>query len=193
MSRLKFMNKIFLYSLWVTILIFIGCGRNYTPKPYGYFRIDFPEKEYTNYVNNYPYKFEYPVYTIIKDYNKDSAWINLVYPENNAIIHITYKEINNNLSIYLEETRNLVYKHTLKADAISETPYLNYNTKVYGILYDIKGNAASSINFFVTDSTKHFLRGALYFHTQPNKDSLSPVIEFIRHDIVHLMETIEWK
>ncbi|NOZ45910.1 MAG: gliding motility lipoprotein GldD, partial [Chlorobi bacterium] len=71
--------------------------------------------------------------------------------------------------------------------------FINYDDNVYGILYDIKGNAASSINFFVTDSTQHFLRGALYFNSKPNKDSLAPVVDFIRKDIVHLMETFKWK
>ncbi len=183
------------YIIILTVIIFgsFSCGKSYSPKPNGYFRIDFPEKKYIKYNNDYPYKFEIPDYSIVEDYNKDSAWINIFYPKNKAKIHLTYKQINNNVSSYLEDTRNFVYKHTIKADAISETPYLNYKSNVYGILYDIKGNAASAINFFVTDSSTHFLRGALYFNTRPNKDSLAPVISFIRDDIVHLMETLEWK
>jgi len=187
------MSKAIPFILLCIILFCSSCRKNYIPKPHGYFRIDFPEKEYKSYESSYPYLFDYPQYTKIVDYNKDSAWINIIYPENNAIIHLTYKVINNNIANYLEETRNFVYKHTLKADAISETPFLNYEKKVYGMLYDIKGNAASSINFFVTDSSSNFLRGALYFNTSPNKDSLAPVVDFIRSDIVNLMETFEWK
>ena len=176
-----------------TIIFLIGCKQSITPKPNGYFRIDFPEKEYKIIENKYPYSFEYPIYTLVHDINNDSSWINIIYPANKAILHLTYKEINDNISSYLEETRSFVYKHTLKADAISETPYLNPEHKVYGVLYDIKGNAASSLNFFVTDSTHHFLRGALYFNARPNKDSLSPVINFIREDVVHMIETFNWK
>lgn len=188
---MAFENKTLLFLL--VLIIAASCNRAYTPKPHGYFRIDFPEKKYINYESDYPYFFKYPAYSRIIDYKKDSAWINIYYPDNNAVIYLTYKEVNNNINDYLEETRRFVYKHTLKADAISETPFINYEESVYGILYDIKGNAASSINFFVTDSTQHFMRGALYFNTKPNKDSLAPVVDFIRTDIVYLMESFEWK
>lgn len=184
----------YLQFIFIIIIIFIlGCGGNYSPKPHGYFKIDFPEKSYVKYINNYPYTFYYQETSSIEDLNKDSAWININYPAYNAIIYITYKKVNNNLATYLEETRNFVYRHTLKADAISETPYINPERNIYGLIYDIKGNAASSINFFVTDSINHFLRGALYFNTVPNKDSLAPVISYIREDIIYLIESFEWK
>ena len=177
----------------VFIFLFLSCSHNYTPKPLGYFRIDFPKKEYSFYESNFPYSFEFPVYANVSNYNKDSAWININYPAYNATIYITYKNINNNLSEYLKETRAFAYKHTYKADAIIEFPFVNYDNNVFGLLYDIKGDAASSINFYVTDSTTHFLRGALYFNTHTNSDSLAPVIKFIRKDINHLIETLYWK
>lgn len=93
----------------------------------------------------------------------------------------------------MEDSREFVYKHTVKADAIKETFYEDYDKHVYGILYDIKGDAASSVQFFITDSTKHFIRGALYFEVRPNKDSLNPVIDFIRQDVVHMFESIKWE
>ena len=111
----------------------------------------------------------------------------------NARIYFSYKEINNNFQEIAEDSRNFVYKHAFKADAIVENQYLDSIKKVYGILYEIKGNTASSVQFLATDSTHHFLRGALYFNNHPNKDSLAPVISYISDDIRHIMETLRWE
>lgn len=172
-----------------------GCQRTYTPKPEGYLRIDFPDKEYRLSDTTYPYAFEYPVYSNIvpdTDIYSEPYWVNIDFPELNGKIHISYKRIRNNLDRFTEDSRTLAYKHTIKADAIRETVYANDSSHVFGILYEIKGNAASSLQFFVTDSTGNFLRGSLYFNVQPNKDSLAPVISFFRDDIIHLMETVRW-
>jgi gliding motility-associated lipoprotein GldD len=123
----------------------------------------------------------------------EHCWINILFPVYGGTIHISYKEVSKNLDMYVEDSRNLAYKHTIKADAIRETVYADPGKSVYGILYDIKGDAASSVQFFLTDSSTHFLRGSLYLNTVPDKDSLSPVINFFREDIVHLMESFEWK
>lgn len=177
---------------------FLSCKNEYTPKPKGYFRIDFPENEYVYFKNEFPYSFEFSKFAEIDIYNRDSLWINIEYPQYMAKIHISYKVIDNkaensNIFKYLEESRKLVYKHTIKADAIGEIPWIDTEKKVYGILYDIKGNAASPINFVLTDSTDHFFRGALYFFVEPNKDSLAPVVEYIRKDIIRLIESFEWE
>jgi gliding motility-associated lipoprotein GldD len=175
---------------------FLACSESYTPKPRGYFRITFPEKEYRKFESDAPFKFEIPVYSnMIKD-TMDMAeawWYNLNFPKMKGTIHISYKDINKDLNKYIEDSRTLVYKHTIKADAINEQTFVKRNKHIYGILYEIQGNAASPYQFFVTDSTKHFIRGALYFNVYPNKDSLAPVFKFIKKDIVHLMETVEWK
>lgn len=186
-----------------TIYILIGifasflfsCSENYTPKPRGYFRITFPERKYKKIESNTPFKFEIPVYSQMLRDSDDLAekwWYNLNFPSMKGTIHISYKEIHNNLNKYIEDSRTLVYKHTIKADAINEQTFVNRDKHIFGILYEIQGNAASPYQFFVTDSTKHFLRGALYFNVYPNKDSLAPVFKFIKKDIVHLMETVEW-
>ncbi len=186
------------------ILIYIGialalsaCKHDYTPKPRGYFRIDLPEKKYkSSPVGSVPFQFEYPEYAVLvkKTGTEDEQyWYDLAFPQQNAILYFSYKSINNNLDTYLNDARNFVYKHTIKADAISETPYVNPEKKAYGLLYEIKGDAASNLQFYMTDSSEHFFRGALYFNAVPNKDSLAPVIQFIEEDIVHLMETFEWK
>lgn len=182
-------------------LLFIGvmalsCNSDYVPKPQGYFRISFPEKAYVKFDSTCSYTFEYPKYGKIEPTSgshSEPCWINISFPAFNGKIHLSYKTIENNLTQLTEDSRTLAYKHTVKADAIDEKVYYNPTNSTYGILYDIKGNAASSIQFFVTDSVSHFIRGALYFENQPNKDSLAPVIAFFREDILHLIETLEWK
>ena len=174
----------------------MGCKRNYTPKPRGYLRVEFPEKQYVLFDSTCPFRFAYPVYSRVvpdTDYNTEPCWVNIDFPAFDGIIHISYKEIRGNLYEYIEDSRSLVYKHTIKADAIKETVYSNERADVYGILYDIKGNAASSLQFYLTDSNRHFLRGSLYFNVQPDKDSLAPVIAYFKEDIVHLIESFEWK
>lgn len=180
----------------IILLAFATCSRSYTPKPRGYLRIDFPEKGYTLFDSACPYNFEYPVYSnIISDSGSitDPCWVNIEFPSFNGTIHISYKSVSGDLDRFVEDTRNLAYKHTVRADAIRETLYTDPSRNVHGILYDIKGNAASSLQFFLTDSNVHFLRGSLYFNVIPDKDSLAPVIGFFREDIIHLMETLNWK
>ena len=97
------------------------------------------------------------------------------------------------LAELMEESRELAYKHSIKANAIEEQLYINPDNHVYGILFHIEGNAASPMQFFLTDSTRHFLRGALYIRATPDIDSLKPVVEFLEHDIIHLIETTQWE
>jgi gliding motility-associated lipoprotein GldD len=175
---------------------FFSCDHNYVPKPRGYFRIDLPEKDYRLFDTTYPYAFEYPVYTnIFPDTRSTSEpyWINIEYPQFKGTIYISYKTISDNLVEYLEDSRSFVIKHIPKAESIEDSLIYRPEDRVYGLMYDIKGTgAASPCQFFVTDSSTHFLRGALYFRTTPNNDSLAPVIGFIREDILHLLATFQW-
>lgn len=188
------MNKKHLYIFAAIILFLTSCSNNNpTPRPKAYFRIDTPEKSYKSYNSECPFTFEMPDYAfIIKDKN-EFCWFDIWFPANEATVYLTYKPINKNLNVHIEDSHEFVYKHVVKADAIEETPYENDSLNVYGMLYELKGNTASPIQFFLTDSTTHFLRGSLYFDVRPNKDSLAPVIEFIREDIIHLMESLQWK
>ena len=193
MSKLSLTKPLFLI---IVLIAFYSCKKKYIPKPRGYFRIDFPEKAYQMYQSDCPFIFEYPVYGEIQPDDmsiSEPCWINIVFPDYNAKIYISYKPVKENLSELLEDARTFAYKHTIKADAINEKLFLAKRKKVFGTLYDIKGNTASSVQFFLTDSTKHFIRGALYFNAQPNKDSLAPVISFFSKDIDHMIETLEWK
>jgi len=178
------------------LLLVTACQPSSTPKPRGFVRINFPAREYVLFDSVCPYTFEYPSYGKIvpdTDFITEPCWINIDFPDFNGTIHISYKEVNQNLNDFIEDSRDLTYKHTIKADAIQETVYTNPELEVHGILYDIKGNAASSIQFYLTDSNEHFLRGSLYFNVQPDKDSLAPVISFFREDIIHMVESFAWK
>jgi gliding motility-associated lipoprotein GldD len=174
-----------------------GCRQDYSPKPRGYFRIDFPEKKYVKFDTAYPYAFEYPAYADIIADNRASSepyWINIEFPEYHGRIHISYKPVNKNLDEYLEDSRTFVVKHIPKADAIDDSLIFRPDDRVFGLIYYIEGSqAASPCQFFVTDSSSRFLRGALYFDVSPNNDSLAPVIEFIQEDIRHMLKTFRWK
>lgn len=165
----------------------------YTPKPVGYFRIELDNKVYDTARIKEPVTFEYPsnVSRIVQKSGDD--FFDIVYPKYNARIYCSYKDIENNFYEISEDSRNFVYKHVIKADAITEQPFENHEREIYGLLYQIKGNAASQVQFLLTDSVKHFLRGALYFNNRPNKDSIAPVAEYITEDIVRIMETAEWR
>ncbi|TRX72168.1 gliding motility lipoprotein GldD [Carboxylicivirga sp. M1479] len=189
------MNRGKVLALLVLVLFSFACKQKHTPKPRGYFRIDFPEKEYVNFKSTYPYTFEYATYsTVVPDTSKnaESYWLNLMFPQLNGQLHLSYKAIDNNLNELIEDSRKLAYKHTVKADAINERMFYNSDNRVTGILYEIKGNAASPLQFLATDSLNHFIRGSLYFNAVPNQDSLAPVVNFVYDDVVHLMETIRW-
>ena len=166
------------------------------PKPIGYYRIDLPEKKYHKYDSLCPYSFETPIYSVVRPDTRDNSepcWINVFYPRFKATIHVSYKVINNNIEDYLKDSDMFAKKHTIKANGLNEGLVLNDSNKVYGIVYDIKGNTATNLQFFLTDSTKNFLRGSLYFDVAPNIDSVEPVIKFLRQDVMHLIKTFRWK
>ncbi len=177
------------------LLLTISCDRSYTPKPTGYIRVHYPEKEYRAFEQAEPYSFEVPVYARVEESRTKNAepwWYNVRFPEYDGTVHLSYKQVDRNIDQLIEESRSLVYKHTSQADGILEIPYLDTAGRKYGILYELKGNVASSVQFFMTDSTEHFLRGSLYFRTTPNRDSLNPIIAFVQEDIEHMIETLEW-
>ncbi len=184
-------------ALWTVVVVIVGtaCRQKTTPKPRGYFRIDLPKKDYQTLREAFPYQFEYPGYAIAlpdTSSNAEKYWMNIVFPELNGQLHISYKPVGANFNELMEDSRKLAYKHTIKADAINERMFYDEKKRVTGVLYEIKGNAASPLQFFATDSLKHFIRGSMYFNAKPNQDSLAPVIRFVEEDVIHLMETIQW-
>ena len=173
------------------LLILASCTEDYSPKPLGYFRIDLQDKEYQLEDNECAYQFLTNKQAKLIE-GKGDCWYNIHYPNHDATIYLTYKKLNNNLGTIIEESHKLAYDHSVKSDGIIETVYKNEENNVYGVLYDIHGNSASNLQFFVTDSTEHFLRGSLYFNTVPNADSLQPIKEYIKDDLQILMESLKW-
>jgi gliding motility-associated lipoprotein GldD len=194
----KISNSVIIIILFGCIFFtFAGCQHNYTPKPMGYLRIDLPKNAYVKFDTTFPFSFEYSKYAYIEHdkYAPDEPyWINIVYPKFKGRLHLSYKLVNNNLSKYMDDAHNLVIKHIPKSYGIEQQTISDKQNKVYGLVYNIKGSeAASTYQFWITDSTRHFLRGALYFSVTPNNDSLEPVIKYIKTDITHLLKTFRWK
>ncbi len=194
--------RILKLSLFLSIAIFFThCiddeEDNYVPKPRGYYKIQFPKKEYRLYDSICPFKFEYPQYGFLeKDKHPmaEPCWLNVEFPYFKATLHLTYKSMQNNkISDLIEDSRDLAVKHQIKSTGIEETLILRDSSKVFGLIYDIDGNTASSLQFYVTDSTNHFIRGALYFNTRPNIDSVKIVLDFLRKDVIHFLHTLQWK
>lgn len=196
-----------------------SCNSTFTPRERGYYRIEFPERSYRVFDQpGYPYTFEYPVYgEIVKDSsmfdsNADNPyWINLDFPQFNGRVYLSYKTVGGN-SVYKvksgngyrdsvvrntfegmrEEAFRMTYKHTVKASGIQDSLFENPQG-VGGVYFKVDGNAATARQFYLTDTARHFLRGALYFDTAPNADSLSVVNEFLEEDMKHLIRTFRWR
>lgn len=166
-----------------------------SPKPRGYMRIDFPQKSYTLFKSECPFCFEIPSYSTMKASTSKSAepcWYNLEFPNFKATLHLSYKPVENNLSKYLDDAHQIANKHQIKATGVDEIVVLRDSANVYGLVFDIAGNAASPLQFYLTDSTKHFLRGSLYFNAVPNADSLKIVVDFLKADVLKLINTTKW-
>lgn len=187
--------------LVVLFVSVVACNSTYTPKRKGYFRIDFPKHEYKVFDQpGYPYTFEYPVYsniikdtTFFEDKPENPYWINIDIPRFGGKIYISYKEVGkNDLTKLVNDAYNMTYKHSTRATEIVDST-MRTATGVSGVFFSVGGNAATAKQFFVTDSVKHFLRGALYFDASPNEDSLGVVNNFLQDDMKHLINTFRWK
>ena len=187
----------------LSIFILVSCNSDYTVgKRRGYFKIDFPEKKYQKFhQGGYPYSFEYPVYSsIVKDTTffettpENPWWINIDFPQFAARVHMSYKEIGKNkFDSLINDAFKLSYKqHTYKASAIEDSAIVTPNN-IHGMYFTLSGNTATANQFFLTDSTRHFLRGALYFAATPNEDSIGIVNDFLKKDLLHLINTLQWK
>lgn len=204
-----------MFALWIT-----SCNSTYTSKKEGYFKIDFPPKAYISFNDSsYPYTFEYPVYAKIskdssyfKDGTKNPYWININFPSLNGTIYISYKNIGgtslykvknsngsyrdsigkNNFEKMVNDSYDLTYKNEIKAYSIQDS-VMHTPNHITGVFFTLSGNVATAKQFFLSDTLHHFLRGALYFDTTPNEDSLRPVNAFLQDDMKHLINTLKWK
>jgi len=183
------------------IIAIQSCNSDYTIKQKGYFKIDLPERKYVTFDKpDYPYTFEYPAYsnvvqdsTFFEDQPDNPYWVNIEFPSLNGKIYISYKDVRKNeIDKLVDDAFKLTYKHTTKATSIKDSLMRTPNG-ITGIFFKVGGNAATARQFFITDSTKHFLRGALYFDSTPNADSLGVVNDFLEEDMKHLINTLRWK
>ncbi|HLV69874.1 MAG TPA: gliding motility lipoprotein GldD [Xanthomarina sp.] len=189
------------FLLFGILFICLSCGQDPVPKPQGYLRLEFPEPTYQELYKNLPFtieKNELASHVETKSISgpTDSYGVTLQYPSLKGSIYLTYKNIGNNpdnLMAFLRDAQKFTQEHTRKADEIIEQPYENRARKVYGMLYEVGGNAASQSQFYVTDSINHFLTGSLYFYAKPNYDSIYPAAKYLEKDIKHIMETVTWK
>ena len=197
---LNTLQKIFV--LFFLAIFFFACNSEYTFKQRGYYKIDFPEKSYQVFNEpGFPYSFEYPVYgrivqdtSFFEDEPENPYWINIDFPQFESRIYLSYKEIGrNDFEKLVNDAFTMSYKqHTYKASSIEPTNITTPNN-INGVYFTLTGNTATANQFFLSDSTRHFLRGALYFDAAPNADSLSIVNDFLKADMQHLINTLQWK
>lgn len=209
------------FSTVVMWCIFLSaCNNVYTPKKAGYFRIDLPKHEYRPFNDtSYPYSFEYPTYAkIVKDSTyfdslpENNYWINIDYPQFDARLFLSYKIVNgmapykvrqpdgtykdslgvNQFENMVRDARTLTNKNNVAATSIVDS-FMRTPNGITGLFFKVGGNAATASQFFLSDTTSHFLRGALYFNVTPNADSLNPVQQFLREDLEHMINTLQWR
>lgn len=184
------------------LLQLVSCTHEYSPKPKAYPRVVFPERKYELFQpQGCPYQFDKPLYSVaIEDSSyfernmNGACWYNIEFPNFNGTLNLTYKPLSKDqkLDQLVEDAHKLSFKHSKKADYIDEVQILNPNG-VRGLLYEVGGDAASNVQFYLTDSVHHFVRGALYFNNTPNADSMRPVVDFVKEDLRYMLKTFQWK
>lgn len=182
------------------LILFACSGDVDNPKPHAYPRVYYPERNYVVFDTNVPYTFEYPGYAQMEPYIDDDTvkhpyWFNLQFKPFNVTLHLTYTRFKNDDEFMdlFNETRSLAYKHDIKAEEISPIEIQIPASNSTGIIYELKGNTATNLNFYISDSEKHFLRGALYFNSRTEIDSIEPILNFLKDDVIKMLETTRWK
>ena len=188
MQKTDFTILVFLIAVMFN---FTACEEEAVPKPKAELRLEYPKQQYSLLSGSCPYEFELSDKARPKFLK--NCWMNIQYPELKASINLTYRPVHGNLKELLREAEKLTFNHAIKADGISSVPFVNNKNHTYGALYNVTGNAASPLQFHLTDSTRNFITGAVYFNAEPNYDSILPAIKYIERDLVKLMETLRWK
>ena len=202
-TKYKMQNLFLSCVLCLVSCVLPSCHGDYAPKRKAYPRVIFPERKYELYdPKECPFKFEKPVYAQVSrdttyfgnKLRSDQCWLNISFPSLNGVVNLTYKDINDTMKLerLVEDAHKMAFKHTKKANYIDEIKIDNAHG-VGGILYDLGGDAASNVQFFLTDSNRHFIRGALYFYSPPNADSMAPVLDYVKADVKQMLKTFEWK
>ncbi len=179
------------YFIILVLISFFSCKDKVTPKPNSQLRLEYQAARFENFSNNSYIEFEKNILSSIKQKGDES--IELHYPRMKATVYLTYKPVSGNLDKLLGDAQKLTYDHAIKANDIAEQPFINPKKKVYGMFYQVGGNAATNAQFYATDSIKNFVVGSMYFYTKPNFDSILPAADYIKNDMRQIMETLKWK
>ena len=186
------LKKIIYLSLFsILFLAVVSCKNDVLPKPASHLSLEYPVAEYAHFENDCPFTFDMNSAAIIK--GKSGCNFTIDYPKMKATIYLSYKPVSNNINVLLRDAQKLTYEHVIKADDITEQPFINLHDKVYGMFYQVDGNAATNAQFYVTDSTKNFLDCSVYFYAKPNFDSVMPAANYVKKDMRKLMESLRWK
>lgn len=177
--------------LLAAAIAFASCKNDVVPKPSSHLRLDYPVAEYAAFENDCPFTFNMNADAVIKE--KSACNFIIDYPRMKATIYLSYKPVDNNINVLLRDAQKLTYEHVIKADDIIEQPYVNDDRKVYGMFYQVQGNAATNAQFYVTDNSRNFVTGSVYFYAKPNFDSIMPAADYIKNDMRAIMETLKWK
>ena len=185
-----------IYLCFIIVSLTLACNtKEIQPKPKAQLALTYEEPRHTLLeLTDCLYQFEInSSVRLKKPKSSKKCWTNLFYPKQKATIFITYNSIDNNLDDYLRDAQKLPLQHSIKADQIEANVYQNPEKRTYGTFYEVEGDAASQAQFYLTDSTQHFLTGSIYFEAAPNYDSILPAAEYLKADIRHIMETLSWK
>ncbi|WP_313805052.1 gliding motility lipoprotein GldD [Flavobacterium sp.] len=188
------LKRFLIFSGFLFAMTMIGCKGDTVPKPESHLRLDYPMAKYSSFSNssqNCSFTFEVNESSKVK--MKQDCSMEIGYPKMKATIYLNYKPVNGNIDHLLRDAQKLTYEHVVKADDIAEQPFLNPANKVYGMFYQVGGNAATNAQFYVTDSTRNFIVGSVYFYAKPNYDSILPAAAYIKNDMRKIMESIRWK
>jgi gliding motility-associated lipoprotein GldD len=180
-----------LVFVFVILTTVCSCKNDVLPKPSSHLRLDYPVATYATFENSCPFTFSMNDDAIIK--GEKECGFTISYPKMKATVFLTYKTVNGDIDKLLRDAQRLTYEHVIKADDITEQPYINKEKKVYGMFYNVSGNAATNAQFYATDSIKHFVTGSVYFYAKPNFDSIMPASDYIKNDMQTLLESLKWK
>lgn len=172
-------------------LAMISCSKETQPKPSGELRLEYPQPKYQVYSSPCGFSFEYSDFARIHN-AKENCWYYIDYPKMKAKVFLTYFPVHQDLGLHVKESEKMVYEHTIKATAIDTKSFSYPERKIFGNFYELKGPSASNLQFFVTDSTRHYVTANLYFNSRPKPDSLAPAVEYIKKDMLHLIDTFRW-
>lgn len=201
MMNLRFRNPyIFSHTLtlaFVFLLLFACTPEKTIPKPSTYLRLDVPPAKYTTYQSTCGYSFDvdklFTVKDVVDSAGNPTCHKDIYFNQLNGVLNFSYIEMERPLKDYIDYALNKVDEHKVKATAIDDTSFLYPDKKVYGTLFELKGDVASPFQFYLTDSTSRFVSGVVYFNAVPNYDSLRPTLLYLKKDLVRMMDSFKWK